>query len=530
MNREGIQAILEENPELKDKIYARGFLFTDADVDTDQFPFFGKWQSKKNENYSLLVSPKQSYFCAETETGTAIILVGHAYNPVTMEANEAGILAELISLYSERAIKQPSSLFWKLINDLTGVFTIIIIDKESVYMIGDASGMQTAFYSVIDGKMYISSHTNLIGDLTELQRDPYVERLTRYHFFRLLGNALPGDLTQFRPVRRLVPNHFVRISDGRVSVGRFYLPHILKKTNEEIVSETADLLHANMELISMKWSRPAISLTGGCDSKTTLSCANGLYDRFSYFSYISSDSEAADAEAAARICDALQLTHKTYCIPDHNTEVLKYDEVSEVINWNTGNICYSHPNDVRKRIVFADTQDFDVEVKSWASEIGRAYYSKRFHGRKDFGDKPTSRKCTTLYKFFLHDRRLVKETDRVFARYLKLFFRQAESDPVAWQEQFFWEFRVPSWNGLVITGEHRYSFDITIPYNNRRILELLLSAPIQDRLDDNIYKGIRNKMNPKIDKTGIAVTNLKHTENRERLENLYYSIHSRIPV
>lgn len=29
-------------------------------------------------------------------------------------------------------------------------------------------------------------------------------------------------------------------------------------------------------------------------------------------------------------------------------------------------------------------------------------------------------------------------------------------------------------------------------------------------------------MNPEIDKTGIAVTNLKHTEKRAKLENLYY--------
>ena len=148
-----------------------------------------------------------------------------------------------------------------------------------------------------------------------------------------------------------------------------------------------------------------------------------------------------------------------------------------------------------------------------------------FNGRKDFGQM-TPRKCATLYKFFFHDRRLVKQTDKVFEKYIDRYFEQARENPVEWQEQFFWEFRVPSWNGLVITGEHRYSFDITIPYNNRRILELLLSAPIDDRITDRIYKDIREKMNPVIDQTGIAVTNLKHTERRERAENLYYIVHS----
>ena len=171
-----------------------------------------------------------------------------------------------------------------------------------------------------------------------------------------------------------------------------------------------------------------------------------------------------------------------------------------------------------------------MEVKSWASEVGRAYYSKRFNGRKNFGENPTPRACTTLYKFFLHDRKLVIDTDKVFERYLEKYFVQAKDNPIEWQEQFFWEFRVPSWNGLVITGEHRYSFDITIPYNNRYLLELLLSAPIEDRIRDSIYAEIRNQMEPLIDGTGIAVTNLKHTKNREKAENFYYAIHSKIRI
>ena len=97
-----------------------------------------------------------------------------------------------------------------------------------------------------------------------------------------------------------------------------------------------------------------------------------------------------------------------------------------------------------KTYFFADSEDFDVEVKSWASEIGRAYYSKRFPGRKNFGKKPTPRKCTTMYKFFLNNRKLVKQTDEIFKKYLKEYFQQTERNPVEWQEQLFWEYRVPS--------------------------------------------------------------------------------------
>jgi hypothetical protein len=135
-----------------------------------------------------------------------------------------------------------------------------------------------------------------------------------------------------------------------------------------------------------------------------------------------------------------------------------------------------------------------------------------------------------MYKFFLHDRKLVKKTDEVFKRYLDTYFEPSKTNPIEWQEQFFWEFRVPSWNGLVITGEHRFSFDITIPYNNRRLLMLLLSVPIEDRINDWVYTEIRKSMNPDIDRTGIAVTNLKHTKNRAKTENMYYVLHSKLAL
>lgn len=525
MNKEDIICILEKYPELKKKIYARGFYFTNQAVDVAKYPFYGYWTSKNIfGKYKLMTAPcQQVRVCALKETELA--LIGHAYNPFTKEYGEDNLLKSL----AEK--KFLSEAFWNEFNEWTGVFTLLVYWRNSIYVIDDPTCMQNTFYYAKNGIICISSHTNCISDILNLEWSDYVRRLVGYKFFSLLGNSLPGDLTQFDDVRRLVPNHYLKIeSNGRVDSKRFYWPHKLKLSMEEIVDNAADILSSNLKCISEKWRKPAISLTGGCDSKTTLSCAKGIYDKFSYFSYISSDSEKVDAVAAHDICSALGLTHTIYEISSSDADYKNIDAVRAILYWNNGGILQSNPNDVRKRIYFADTTDFDVEIKSWSSEIGRAYYSKRFHGRKNFGAVPTPRKCTTLYKFFFHDRQLVRQTDKVFEKYLSEYFEREKENPVEWQEQFFWEFRVPSWNGLVITGEHRYSFDITIPYNNRMLLELLLSAPIEDRINDTIYKMIRAKMNSKIDETGIAVQNLKHTQNREKAENLYYMIHSRIKL
>lgn len=523
MNTCDIKNIMSDNSKLRDKLFTRGFFFTDDKVDDIDYPFYGLWKKEIISDYTLMVSPKQKYYI-KSLNGQSLIIIGHAYNPFSMVADEKIILQQLLEA-------KASTEFWRIFNELTGVFTLIGLQNGKVYFVGDPTCMQCVFYMNQNEHIYIASHTCLLGDLFSLRWDSYIKRLSQYRFFPLLGNALPGNLTQYSEVKRMIPNHYAVYSrNEKIKMKRFYWPVSLDKTNSEIELEAASILHNNLVLIAEKWDKPAISMTGGCDSKTTLACANGLYNQFSYFSYTSSESEDVDARAAHEICSALGLEHKIYHISQFDTDFERIEDTRHILEWNTGNILPINRNDVRKRKFFEDTSDFDVEVKSWASEIGRSYYSKRFNGRKNFGSVPTPRKCTTLYKFFANNRKLVKETDRVFQDYLERYFEQAKTNPVEWQEQLFWEYRISSWNGLVITGEHRYSFDITIPYNNRKLLELLLSASIEDRINDVIYKHIREIMNPRIDETGVSVTNLKHTKNRERAENIYYILHSRFPL
>lgn len=520
MNKQDIQAIIERHPQFQAKLFCRGFLLTDTNIDSNIYPFYGIWKRETLYGYTLLVSPKQHYSVYKQEE-SCLILIGHTYNPID------GLIDEQLILKNIGSAEDSSDY----LNQLTGVFTFIRLSNEGkkIEVFGDATCMQSTFFGTSNKHTYVSSHTNLIGDVANLEWDIYVKRLTKYKFFGLLGNSLPGDLTQFKEIKRLTPNFCAIYENAKWRMHRFYTPRKLILTNEEIADKVGILLHANMELIATKWKKPAISCTGGCDSKTTLACTSGLYHKFKYFSYISNPSEKVDALAAKTIVSALGEQHTTYIIPSDDAEVSLVDEARAIIDWSTGNITPNNRNDIRKRRFFEDTKDFDIEVKSWASEVGRAYYSKRFNGRKDFGRRPTARKCTAMYKFFLHNRKLVRQTDKVFADFLNTYFHQDSTRPIDWQEQLFWEFRCPSWNGLVITGEHRYSFDITIPYNNRMILELLLSAPIEDRINDTIYSMIRERMNPLIDKTGIAVTNVLHTSNRAKAEDLYYWLSTHLP-
>lgn len=248
---------------------------------------------------------------------------------------------------------------------------------------------------------------------------------------------------------------------------------------------------------------------------------------FLFFSYTSSDSETADSDAARLICNHLGLEHVTYEIPQDDNLFPDIEEARRVLEMNSGCIGKTNANDVRKRVFFAEKDDFDVEVKSWVSEIGRAYFGKRFI-KKRFPEKPLPEYLTVMYKVFLSNRELKKKTALIFKDYIEKYLSSRLAG-YPWQEFFFWEFRMSAWNGLVITGEHKYSFDITIPYNNRLIIDMLLRMPLDYRINDTAYKKIRQMMNPGIDETGIAVINVKHTKRRAVCEKIYLDVMSKIP-
>ena len=521
---QSIKDLLDQYPQYREKLYIRGFLLSKGEEDESVYPYYGAWKPFSIGSYRLLVHPLQ-HICIRNTGSYSVALVGHAMDPFALEANEAVILDGCLE-----ELERDEASFWNRFNQLTGVFTCFVFHEDRVWIIGDASGMQTTFYAVQNGKLFVSSHTMMLGEQLGLKKDPYIDRLIRYRFFPLLGNALPGDRTQFVGLTRVTPNICTIFENGEIRRRRFFTPYRMpEKSKEELAKEAGELINRTLVLVAQKWKKPAISLTGGCDSKTTLACARGVYDRFQYYSYSSSPAEQVDCEAAGIICQALGLEHTVYSIPNTLPDHEVLEVVARILRWNCGDILDSNPNDVRKRIVLDEIDGFDVEVKSWASEIGRAYYSKRFHGRTKFPVKPSGRACTTLYKFFLHDRKLVRETDKVFEGFIREYYQAAEQDPIPWFEQFFWEFRVPAWNGLVITGEHRYSSDITIPYNNRLLLTILLSVPIEERITDALYTEIRKQFQPKIDAAGVSVTNLHHTERREKLENLYWLLHTAIP-
>lgn len=523
--KDNIQRILSKKPHLREHLFTRGFLLTDKACNTGEYPFYGMWNHRHLCGYHFYVHPKQKLHYLE-RGDSLFFMIGHAYNPFTMQIDEAEILRDIANADAQGRRD--------IVDALTGVFTLGWVENQEMTLISDCASMQIAYYGYINGHLYVSTHMQLIGDLCELKASDYVRRLTAYRFYKYYGAYLPGDLSAYEEIRRLVPNMELHFFHGQFRMERFYPRENLvpRKTEEEYqegISIICDIMKRNMQLIARKWENPAISMSGGMDSKGSLAAANGVYDRFQYFSYISMPGEVVDAEAAAKICAAVQVPHRTDRISDQDLDFADIEEIRTILAHNFGNIGANNRNDVRKRVFYTAPGHctFDIEAKSWVSEVGRANYYKKFGFRK-MPARLTPRHMTTMYKLFLHDRKLVRQTDRVFARYIAdtAFDRIYNYDA---SDMYLWEMRYGGWGGQVITCEHRFAFDITIPYNNRILMDTFLTLPLEKRITDQAHYDMIRQLNPAIDQTGITITNYNETKSRMYKEKLYFLVNTHIP-
>lgn len=526
MTNTGLIKLLEQHKNLQKYLFVRGFLFTNRDdLDLNQFPFYGNWTREAMENgYFAYVHCMQKVAWIEND-GNIFFLFGHAYNPFTMQYDEKTILEKIANSYG-------TDEYQNCIDELTGIFVFGVIKNDSIEFLVDPSGMQSACYSTIDGNFYITSHPQLIGDICSLIKGDLVNELIDYNWYsRVMGPYLPADMTPFDEVKRIVPNIGYTYKEDKVSHKRFYplrdLPECEnEKEYNDVIVQAADILKNNMELVSKKWDKASISLSGGIDSNTTFAAANGMYDKIKAFSFISAEKETIDADAAKIIAKRFNVDYKLYNIPETTDNLKNYDEIVEIIEHNNGYVAKDRKNEYRKKIYLMENLDTDVEIKSWVSETIRAYWYKHY-GRKSM-PKMSPKLFRNLYKIFIFNRGLAHKVDKVFAEYIDEFEYDKIPSQYPIADMHYNEVTWGSWGGLNISEMKIYS-DLTIIYNNRKFLDLLFRVPLEKRISDQHHLDMKKYLNKELYDMNIRVVNMKETKFRAFMLNVIFTINSYLP-
>ncbi|MBG9544831.1 hypothetical protein ABE29_19300 [Cytobacillus firmus] len=519
-----LKKLLEQYPQYQDTLFARGYLITSEEIDDlSKYPFYNNWKRtysgmlRKELPVNIYIHNKQDYYYYE-EDGVNAVIIGNAYNPFDMKYLEEELLRDCVKAY-----KKNNEAFFDKISEFTGVHLIMLWDEKDLIVVQDCAGMKSCYFGKVNGGIYITSYPQLVGDICDLKIDPFVEKITKSYSYNIGNKHLPGNITPFKELKRLGGNTYLELkSDFKIK--RFYPVQPIDeiKTEKQFdrgIEKLTNILNRNIELASRKWKRPAISLSGGMDSKTTLASTKGLYDRFTYFSFYCKPQEVVDANAAHKICGAIGLEHTIYPIPDNNEDVEDFDVLKKIIDHNTSYFKNTADHEIRKMIFLYRLDAYDVELKSWASEIGRCSLERRY-GIK-MPKVLTPRHYSIFQTRFIFSPILLRKTENFYREFLneigldKLHFNYEQTD------LYHWEVRLGAW-GTSVVSSFDFSHNVTMPYNNRKLIELLLSFPHNSRRDGLVHDSVIKYANSKIHSLNLTVKNDYSKKYRQRLEQIYY--------
>ena len=313
-------------------LFARGYLMATRELEPGaEFPFFGNWTHFRVGSWNVYTHCLTKR-CTHFANGVHFLLIGHAYNPFTGEADEDALLVT-----AAQELAKSEQAFHATVSEWTGRFIVAVIRGEELLAAQDCAGMRTLFYGQVDGVPYLSSHAQLLSDLCGLEMTPWIRELVESREYKVGIRFLPGDLSPFAEIKRLGPNTALAYGDAGFDVQRFYPsgPMAGAGTEEDQaarIMRIAEILRASLEITSRKWESPAISLTGGTDSQTTLAASVGSRTRLKFFTFASNDEEAHDLRAAQDLAAHLGLDHSAYMIPESEESIPGYRELADRIH------------------------------------------------------------------------------------------------------------------------------------------------------------------------------------------------------
>jgi hypothetical protein len=524
MNRaDEIRDILKAHPEYCETLFCRGYIVTDRLLNLSAYPFYEQWKclplGSLNNSSTVKIYFHRWQTCHIIErNGITASIIGHAYNPFDMKHRETEILTDCIDAY-----KQGMKVFFDKVSELTGVHLIILNDTKRLIAVQDCTGIKACCYGRVNNHIYLTSHPQMVGDICNLQIDPFVRQLTDKWFFRFGQQFLPGNLTPYRELKRLGPNTYLDFSD-RYQVYRFYPtgPHreLTPDEYDGILKLIRELMGRNIELCTHKWKRTAISLSGGIDSKTTLACANGLYDRLKYFSFHCKPAELTDAKAARRICEKIGVEHAIYPISGTNRQIKDYGVLKKIISHNISYIGVPPEHEIRKYIYLYRLNDFDVELKSWVSEIGRAIWGRKYGF--EFPKVLTPRHFSIFQTRYIFAPLLLRESEGYYKEYLKQISLERPLYNYEHTDIYSWEFAFGAWGQRIFTSQEIFRHAVTIPINNRKLIDMFLWFPHECRKNDMVHRELIRCANRIIYDLNVSVHNADAGKKRIMLERTYY--------
>lgn len=413
----------------------------------------------------------------QASTGScAIFVLGFVVDSVDPCCPRGEIKNKLLS-----ALLDGREEFFNVLNSIGGRYVVFAKDKEGVFVVGDAGGVRSIFYTLNTDHNYISSHSSLIASVAALPLQSFTKDLQSYGDGARARNW-PGRLSKFKDVFALTPNTYLDLKEKRPR--RFYtLDALPERSVEDASNLLANYLRNAAENFISNYlekdeSKALLFLTSGIDSRLVLSAFSGYEKYIHAFSYDINGAHQEDIDLAKKIASDFGILHSIdYGGGEINDSVVK-TAVKNASNPYTGSksvISYS----------FENFSDYGFSMRGNLGEISRGVFSAR---TAFINDAP---------KFMARIWRRGSENKKIIIDAFNDYVESTEVEKSVWPIRilYYWEHRHATWHSATV-NELDTSFDTFNIMNSRNIIEAMCGVSLDSQKKCLVHKKTISILNP----------------------------------
>lgn len=378
-----------------------------------------------------------------------------------------------------------------MLYDLGGRYVLIAHIQGLTYIVGDACGTRSVFFSSSLG--VVASHSTMFD---RLSKEPRARTLP--YGFPVFWD-LRWDLTNFPDVFSVVPNHIAVLQSGRQY--RFYPVTdnpALRLADKDRFDLIQTLWHEQLTAIVSSGRPIALSISGGLDSRTTLALAKGLAEHMTAFTYTSykalsrqapatpwERSMDVDYQVVSRLKPLLTMEH--HFLPQATDGDPAISWVSDNITILSMNSDEAHGRKLIPRYLKLFPFSKTIHYRGNLLELSRLYLGSQVGEYGSLGlrrifdlDCKLTNVAFEQVAELTEDRMVLLEWDKV-------------SDTYDLTDVLYMEQRMGRWLSQVL-NETDAVFDTITPMNVRRVIDLFLAfSPDQRKAGyaqrELIYRG-----------------------------------------
>lgn len=463
--------------------FARGFLLFPASSESSARLAVGPYSSITKTWHHTFFGPCQIWvdprlnYATTRDNKFGVAVLGLCINPFDGAGSNQQVADGLYA-----SLLAGEERFYDHVDQLSGSFVILYRINDKVRILQDCAATKPVYFHVgLTGELVVASHAALIGQTFGLKRDPRVTKVFGDAAYKSdPSRYLPGDITPFSGLKALSANTEL-LFDAR-AVRRFFPRGALaeREVGEDLVEQIADFFRRQADLLAKSGRPLMIATTAGRDSRLSLAAfAHAESARLFSFHYPRTGHLSEDVETARALALALGRPLETYDLSEYGDADFgkAFSATNPVGIWAAAALCY-----------IREFPENAIHIRSTVSEIGRVFYAKRSTGKVS-PDVLSS--AYTVTKFGRSD--FVVKSIAAFIKQSSfredLFFNYNIFD------MFYWEHRNSKWQNL-LCQEAEMATDVFIPYNNRRLINLLLSVPERDRKAAKLHVQVTNLLRP----------------------------------